>query len=127
MVYMIQRCKYHYFDSNGCLCYKLYDKRDDFSFAIVNFPYICSNIPSGPAYGVYISQLVRYSRGCMFYDDFCRHHTDLVRRLIAQGYSVTRLRKTFNKFYENYQKAISKYNVPKEKMDPWIPGSHGME
>ena len=104
-----------YFDSNGGLCYKLYDKRDDFSFTIVNFPYICSNIPSGPAYGVYISQLVRYSRGCMFYTDFCKRHTDIVRHLIAQGYSVTKLRRTFNKFYKNYQKAISKYNVPKEK------------
>jgi hypothetical protein len=36
----------------------LYDKRDDFSFTIVNFPYICSNIPLSPAYGVYIFQLI---------------------------------------------------------------------
>jgi hypothetical protein len=25
---------------------KLYDKRDDFNFPIVNFPFICSNIPA---------------------------------------------------------------------------------
>ena len=31
--------------------------RDDFSFWIVNFPFICGNIPSAPAYGVFISQL----------------------------------------------------------------------
>jgi hypothetical protein len=37
---------------------KLYDKRDDFSVLIVNFPFICSNIPAAPAYGVYISQLI---------------------------------------------------------------------
>jgi len=30
--------------------------RDDFNFPIVNFPFICSNIPAAPAYGVYISQ-----------------------------------------------------------------------
>ena len=41
---------------------KPYDKRDDFNFPIVNFPFICSNIPAVPAYGVYISQLIRYSR-----------------------------------------------------------------
>jgi hypothetical protein len=35
---------------------KLYDKKDDFNFLIVNFPFICSNIPAAPAYGVYISQ-----------------------------------------------------------------------
>ena len=27
----------------------LYDKRDDFNFPIVNFPFICSNIPEAPA------------------------------------------------------------------------------
>ena len=31
----------------------VYDKRDTFNFHIVNFPYLCSNIPSQPAYGVY--------------------------------------------------------------------------
>jgi hypothetical protein len=29
------------------------DKRDDFNFPIVNFPFICSNIPAAPAYGLY--------------------------------------------------------------------------
>jgi hypothetical protein len=29
-------------------------------FPIVNFPFLCSNIPAAPAYGVYISQLIRY-------------------------------------------------------------------
>ena len=40
----------------------LYDKRDSFSFDIVNFPHMSSNIPSKPAYGVYISQLIRIGR-----------------------------------------------------------------
>ena len=30
----------------------------------MNFPFICSNIPAAPAYGIYISQLIRYSRAC---------------------------------------------------------------
>ena len=38
----------------------IYDKREDFAFRIVNFPHMDSNIPDNPAYGVYISQLVRY-------------------------------------------------------------------
>ena len=41
-------------DSEGRLITKLYDKRDDFNFPIVNFPFICSNIPAAPAYGVCI-------------------------------------------------------------------------
>jgi hypothetical protein len=42
-------------DKNGKMTTQLYDKRDDFNFSIVNFPYMCSNIPASPAYGVYIS------------------------------------------------------------------------
>ena len=56
-------------DSEGRLRTKHYDKRDHFNFPIVNFPFICSNIPAAPAYGVYISQLIRYSRACGSYQD----------------------------------------------------------
>jgi hypothetical protein len=42
-------------DNEGRLRTKLYDKRHDFNFPIVNFPFICSNIPAAPAYGVHIS------------------------------------------------------------------------
>jgi len=41
-------------DSEWQLRTKLYDKRDYFNFPIVYFPFICSNIPAAPAYGVYI-------------------------------------------------------------------------
>ena len=46
-------------DSEGRLRTKLYDRRDDFNFPIVNFPFMCSNIPEAPTYGVYIFQLIR--------------------------------------------------------------------
>ena len=45
-------------DSGGKLSTRLYDKCDDFDFHIVNFPFLSSSIPSGPSYGVYISQLI---------------------------------------------------------------------
>jgi hypothetical protein len=57
-------------DSEGRLRTKFYDKRDDFNVPIVNFPFICGNIPAAPAYGVYISQLIQYSRACGSYQDF---------------------------------------------------------
>jgi hypothetical protein len=59
-------------DSNGRLTTSLYDKSDDFDFAIVNFPFLCSNIPLSPAYGVYIYQLIRYARTCFAYEDFSK-------------------------------------------------------
>ena len=38
---------------DGQLRTPLYDKRDDFNFHITNFPFLSSNIPSSPAYGVF--------------------------------------------------------------------------
>ena len=32
-----------------------YGKCDDFDFLIVSFPYLISNIPESPAYGVFVS------------------------------------------------------------------------
>jgi len=37
-------------DSDLRLKVKLYDKRDEFSFPIVNFPFMSSNIPESPAF-----------------------------------------------------------------------------
>ena len=54
-------------------CYYSYERisckimRDDFSFPIVNFPFLCGNIPASPAYGVFVSQLIRYARACSLY------------------------------------------------------------
>ena len=42
-------------DCEGRLRTKLYDKKDDFNFPIVNFPFICSNISAASAYGVFQS------------------------------------------------------------------------
>ena len=36
---------------------KIYDKRDDFYFDIVNFPSLNGDVPRSTSYGVYISQL----------------------------------------------------------------------
>ena len=46
-------------DSGGKLSTRLYDKRYDFDFHIVNFPFLSSNIPSDPSYGVYILHLIK--------------------------------------------------------------------
>ena len=48
---------------------KLYDKHDDFTFPIVNFPFIGSNITASSVYGVCISQLIRYFRADTQYSD----------------------------------------------------------
>ena len=98
-------------DSNGRLTTTLYDKRDDFNFAIINFPYLCSNIPLSPAYGVYISQLIRYARACHAYDNFLKRGRLLTRKLMLQGYNESRLKSSFRKFYCRYNDLVCDYKL----------------
>ena len=41
--------------SNDIVSTKIYDKCDDFTFDIVNFPFLDGDVPSSTSYGVYIS------------------------------------------------------------------------
>ena len=95
---------------------KLYDKRDDFNFPIVNFPFICSNIPTSPAYGVFVSQLVRYARACTMYKDFIERSSRLGSRLQRQGYLLPRLKAALKKFYGRHHDVIDRFNVSVSQM-----------
>ena len=75
----------------------LYDKRDDFHFPIVNFSFLSSNIPSAPAYGVYVSQLIRYARACSDYQDFMERGNVLTTKLLSEWYKKTKQNKTKKK------------------------------
>ena len=102
------------FDTSGHLSTKIYDKRDDFNFKIINFPNLDSNIPFSPAYGVYMSQLIRYARACTNFDDFLARQIYLRERLLSQGYKKIRLIFTLKKFFFRYQSLIEKYCVSLE-------------
>ena len=43
---------------NGIVSTKIYDKRDNFNFEKVNFPFLDGDVPRSLSYGVYISQLI---------------------------------------------------------------------
>ena len=75
-----------------------YDKRENFNFNIVNYPYMCSNIPTKPTYEVYVSQLVRISRICDNYVSFVQRHQLLTKILIKQGFWYSKLSVSFKKF-----------------------------
>ena len=103
-------------DISGRLRSKLYDKRDDFSFPIVNFPFLCSNIPAAPAYGVYISQLIRYSRACVSYSDFLDRGLLLTNKLLNQGFRTERLKSSLRKFYGRHHDLVDRYEVTVSQM-----------
>ena len=92
------------------------DKRDDFNFHITNFLFLSSNIPSSPAYGVFISQLIRYAQTCSSYECFILRARRLSSKLSKQGYHVERLKSSFRKFYSRYGDLIQQYEVPLSRM-----------
>ena len=101
---------------DGQLRTSLYDKRDDFNFHITNFPFLSSNIPSSPAYGVFISQLIRYARACSSYEWFILRAAWLSSKLRGQGYARERLKSSLRKFYGRYGDLIKHYEVPFSQM-----------
>ena len=87
----------------------VYDKRGDFGFPIVNFPWLSDDVPRLPSYGVYISQLVRFTRCCTSVSDFNSKNLQLTSKLLTQGYRYHKLRKTFGKFFRLYSDLLSKF------------------
>ena len=97
--------------SNGFVSSKIYDKRDDFDFDIVNFPFLDGDVPRSTSYGVYISQLIRFARVSSHVVDFNARNKSLTAKLLQQGYRYHKLRKTFSKFYRRHYELVSKFNV----------------
>ena len=98
--------------SNHIVSTKIYDKRDDFDFEIVNFPFLDGDVPRSTYYGVYISQLIRFARTSSYVGDFNTRNKLLTQKLLKkQGYRYHKLRKTFSKFYRPYYDLISKFQV----------------
>ena len=85
--------------SNGTVSTKIYDKRDDFNFDIVNFPFLDGDVPRRTSYGVYVSQLIRFARDSSNVCDFNCRNKALTAKLLKQGYRYHKLRKAFSKFY----------------------------
>ena len=71
--------------SNGFVSSGICDKRDDFDFDIVNFPFLDGDVPCSASYGVYISQLIRFARVSSHVVDFNARNKSLAAKLLQQG------------------------------------------
>ena len=81
--------------SNDVVSTKIYDKRDDFDFEIVDIPFLEGDVPRFTSYGVYVSQLTRFARASRYVGGFNTRNNLLTQKLIKQGYQYHKLRKTF--------------------------------
>ena len=84
--------------SDGFVETKIYDKRDDFDFDIVNFPFLDDDAPLSTSYGVYISQLIRFARVSSHVDDFNTRNKVSTAKLLRQGYRYHKIRMAFSNF-----------------------------
>ena len=98
--------------SNGKGSTKIYDKRDDFDFDIVDFPFLDGDVPRRTSYWyTYVSQLIRFARAFSNFSDFNRRNKALTAKLLRQGYHCFKLRKAFSKFYRRHSALVEKYSV----------------
>ena len=72
-------------DREGRFRTKFSDKKDDFNFPIVNFPFIHSTIPAAHAIRVYISRMIGYSRAGGSYHDFLAANTETTETRVPFG------------------------------------------
>ena len=103
----ISRCKCNYLDLTisiyrGKFYIKLYDKRNDYNFEVINYPFLDGNIPKNQSYGIFISQLIRFTRVNSSYNGFVTNCKQLVDKLVRQHFDPAALRKRFELFVEKY-------------------------
>ena len=77
--------------SNDIVSTKIYDKRADFDFKIVDFPFLDGNDPRATSYGVYISQLIGIARASSSITDFNTRNKLITQKLLKQGYRYHKL------------------------------------
>ena len=110
----LNRTNVHYLDLNislqsGIFKYSLFDKRKDFNFDVISYPFLSGNIPKIPTYGVYVSQLIRFCN--ISSESIQKAVMDLNSKLSKQGYLMDTLKKKFQQFASKYIHLWSKFGT----------------
>ena len=87
--------------SNGIVSARVYDKRDDFGFGIVGFPFLDGGVPRFASCGVCVSPLVRFAGASSYVADFNTRGELLTQRLLGQGYWYHKLHKKIQNFTDD--------------------------
>jgi len=77
----------------------------------VNFPFIGSNNSAAPAYGVYISQLIRYSRAFVSYQDSLDRRLLLTMKLLSKGFLLVKLKSSLQKICGLNYDMVARYGI----------------
>ena len=80
---------------NGIVSSKIYDKRGDFYFEIVNLPFLDGVVPCSPSYGEYNLQLIRFARVFSNVGDFNNRNLFLTAKLLNNVIDIIKFEKHF--------------------------------
>ena len=88
----------------------IFNKRDDFDFEIVNFPFLDGEVPCSTSYVVYISQLIRFAPLFSLLEHLAMLETSTLARnfllgsFLKKGIGIINLAKCvfFSKFYGRF-------------------------
>ena len=80
---------------NGIVSSKIYDKRGDFYFEIVNLPFLDGDVPCSPSYGEYNLQLIRSARVFSNVGDFNNRNLFLTAKLLNKVIDIIKFEKHF--------------------------------
>ena len=89
----------------------------------MNFPFLCGIIPAAPAYGLYISRLIRYSRVYIFYHYFYDRRLLFTRKLWNREFQVVKLKSSFVNFTNAITNWLYVLKMTKDMFDNPVPFS----
>ena len=87
--------------SNDIVSTKIYDKRDNFDFEIVNFPFLDGDVPRSTSYGVYISQIIRFARASSYVADFNTRNELFNQKLLNKAIGIINFANHFQNFIDD--------------------------
>ena len=100
----------------GKFTYQSYDKRNDFSFKICNYPKLKGNVPTAPSYGVFMSQLVRFCEINYEHSAFLKDIKGLVTKFCNQGFGISKFCGVYTRFCYKFMSMWSKYGMDISKL-----------
>jgi hypothetical protein len=103
--------------SNGKYVTRLYDKRNDFPFSVVNYPHSDCNIPRNVVHGVIVSQVLRICRASTNIDSFIQSSRHFIGKLMRNGYDYDAVLRSISLMQcIRRQEITHKYGLPMKRL-----------
>ena len=86
----------------GKYSYRVFDKRKEFNFKVINYPFLPSNNPKYATYGVFTSQLIRLCQVNSNIHSLKKSFKELCSQFIKQGFNKSKVINRYDSFINKY-------------------------